>query len=217
MKWLHWGCLDYQQSLENQKQLLSEVQQGAEDHVVFCTHPPVVTLGRAAQDYEYKDWQGELVSIHRGGRSTYHGPNQLVIYPIVDLRRPGRSGLRKEKDIGSYLRLFERSLVETVAIYGVEATGRSSQQRDEQTPAEEATGVWMKDRKLASLGIAVKKWCTFHGAAINLHRDDQAFAGLYPCGFQAQTMVSLEELTGYEIDREEFISHLKEKMLEFFL
>ncbi len=216
--WQDWGCLDYHIALSRQETTLLQVQSGETgDTVIFCTHPPVVTLGRATQDYEYADWSGDLLSINRGGRSTYHGPSQLVIYPIVDLNQKSRSELRRARDIGSYLRLFERVLVETVSDYGVIATGRSSQKRDRETSPEEATGVWVKEKKLASLGIGIKKWCTFHGAAINLHKDDEAFKGVYPCGFNSNVMVSLEELTGEKIDQGGFVGRLKKKMTEIFL
>ena len=216
--WQDWGLIDYNSALSRQQEVLKLVQDKESlETIIFCTHPPVVTLGRSAQDYEFENWQGELIHTTRGGRSTYHGPSQLVVYPILDLRKESQSGYRKKNDVITFLRLFEKSLVETVSEYGVKAKGQTAQKRDKNTTAEMSTGVWVGDRKLASLGIGVKRWCTFHGAAINLHKDKAAFVGVHPCGFKPEVMVSLEELTGEVIDHQDFIDKLKRKLLEFLL
>src|SRR5690606_9542350 len=115
---------------------------------------------------------------------------QLVIYPILNLnfQRKGR----KEKEIAGYLRILENSIVEVLKTYGVESVGKSLQKKSSEDEGKDETGVWVGPQKIASLGIGVKKWVTYHGAAINLEYDPAAFQGLNPCGFQSSTMVSLE-------------------------
>ena len=200
-----WGSVDYPQALERQLILLEKIAET--DHpgvLVFCTHPPVVTLGRATQADDLSDWQGPTIEVSRGGRATYHGPSQLVIYPLVNLKKARKN--RKEKEIVGFLRDFESAIVKTLAIYGLNAQGKSLQKKADS--AEDATGVWVGEKKIASLGIAVKKWVTYHGAAINLDKDPRAFKGLMPCGFSPQVMTSLEACLGQTTSREDFKANL---------
>ena len=196
-----WGLVDYPLALERQLALLEEVaESNLSGVIVFCTHPPVVTLGRATQADDISDWTGARVEVSRGGRATYHGPSQLVVYPIVNLKMARTN--RQEKEIVGFLRDFENAIVKTLADYGLKAQGKSLQKKYE--GLEDATGVWVEDKKIASLGIAVKKWVTYHGAAINLDADSKAFKGLMPCGFSPQVMTNLEVCLGRTIPREEF-------------
>lgn len=200
-----WGLVDYSQALERQLNLLEKMASSdSPGIIVFCTHPPVVTLGRATQVGDVSDWQGSTLEVSRGGRATYHGPSQLVVYPIVNLKWARKS--RKENEIIGFLRDFENAIVKTLSEYGLHAQGKSLQKKSEGT--EDATGVWVGDKKIASLGIAVKKWITYHGAAINLDADPSAFKGLKPCGFSPQVMTSLEDCTHHTISREEFKTKL---------
>jgi lipoate-protein ligase B len=159
------------------------------EKIVVCSHPPVVTLGRGTKKEDVFGWKGDIFEVQRGGRATYHGPGQLVAYPILDLNLRGR-------DLHRYFRLLEGSIVGALKEFGLESEGRES-----------ATGVWIGDRKIASLGIAVKKWVSYHGLAINLEKDPMAFQGINPCGFSTSTMVSLRELRP-EYDRGQFQSCL---------
>ena len=196
-----WGLVDYSQALERQLALLEKVAENdSAGVIVFCTHPPVVTLGRATQADDITEWQGPRVEVSRGGRATYHGPSQLVVYPIVNLKRPRKN--RQEKEIVGFLRDFENAIVKTLAGYGLQAQGKSLQKKSE--GSEDATGVWVNEKKIASLGIAVKKWISYHGAAINLDSDPKAFQGLMPCGFSPQVMTCLEACLGQAVSREEF-------------
>ncbi len=225
LKVLDWGLIDYQTALDEQLKLVDEVAENpAQGFLIFCTHPPVVTLGRKTQAGDVFDWQGPMLEISRGGRATYHGPSQLVIYPIFPV-----------KDIHKYLRAFEQAIVDTLKSYNVEAVGKSLQtnelaQNANPSPSAEAktslasmakpsnsaeeTGVWVGSRKIASLGIGIKKWITYHGAAINLDEDPKAFWGMNPCGFKRETMVSLEKLTGQRIDRADFTKKLTQNLLQ---
>lgn len=207
-----WGPIDYEKALEQQLLLVDQVHsQNLAGIIVFCTHPPIVTLGRKTQAGDVFAWPGEIKEISRGGRATYHGPSQLLIYPIInlDLVRPHRP----LHDIGKFLRNFEQAIVNTLSKFGVAAQGKSLQKKSEVDATSEETGVWVENRKVGSLGIGIKKWVTYHGAAINLDNDPQAFQGMNPCGFSAQTMISLEELIGKKIDREKFQKLLFEQLL----
>lgn len=145
---------------------------------MFCRHYPVVTLGRASQPEDVFGWSGETVEVQRGGRATYHGPSQLTVYPIVDLRR-------RKRNVTGYLRTLEELLLKYLKERGVLG----------QTVAGE-TGIWVGEephrRKIASIGIAVKNWITYHGFSLNLEDDPEAFKGINPCGFSAATMTCLE-------------------------
>jgi lipoyl(octanoyl) transferase len=200
-----WGLVDYQQALERQLSTLERIHEtDSAGVIVFCTHPPVVTLGRSSQDSDISGWQGQRIEVSRGGRATYHGPSQLMVYPIVNLKRARKN--RKEKEVVGFLRDFENAIVETLAEYDLPAQGKSLQKKGD--GQEDATGVWVGSHKIASLGLAVKKWITYHGAAINLDDDPEAFKGLLPCGFQPQVMTNLEARLGRPVQRQEFKAKL---------
>lgn len=187
MKVERWGQLPYQEALQRQMELVHAVSEGEQDElVVFCTHPPVVTLGRATQNGDLTSWTGEIVEIQRGGRATYHGPSQVVAYPILDLSK-------RNRDLHLFIRNIEKAVIDALREFGVEAEVSKGN-----------TGVWIGNRKIASIGIAVKKWVSYHGVAINIDHDPQAFRGLNPCGFSSETMVSLEELINKKVTHEEF-------------
>lgn len=207
----NWELIDYADSVKKQESLLEEIKEKNKPGViVFCTHPPVVTLGRGTQAGDVFSWQGPLIEISRGGRATYHGPSQVVVYPIINLNFA--SDKRAAKDVGVFLRNLEQCIVNSLKTYGIESQGRSLQQKNgEEVPAEE-TGVWVGRQKIASLGIAVRKWITYHGAAINLDEDPQAFQGLRPCGFTKETMTSIEKILGHKVNRTEYINQLTNQL-----
>lgn len=187
-----WGLIDYREALERQTVLVEKVAAGElPDTIVFCSHPPVVTLGRSAKPQDLIGWQGDIIEVSRGGRATYHGPNQLVIYPILNLARERKS--LKMRDIGAYLRSLENILIDVLADADIQAVAKTIDSVDEQGDKISATGVWVGKKKIASIGVAVKKWVTYHGAALNIKRDPTAFQGLRPCGFDASIMTSVEE------------------------
>ena len=207
-----WGIVDYEEALQRQTELVETVHKDSSaGYLIFCTHPPVVTLGRATKPDDVFGWSGKIIEISRGGRATYHGPSQLVVYPILNLTKE-RKG-RKDREIVGFLRVLEDSIVEVLQSYGVEAQGRSLQKNPNTESEGDETGVWVGRQKIASLGIGVRKWITYHGAAINLTYDPKAFTGMNPCGFKTETMVSLEQLTNTALDTEEFKIKLKEKLL----
>lgn len=201
-----WGLIDYEQALEKQLELVEEVfEKQIPGYLIFCSHPPVVTLGRATQKEDIADFQGKTIEVSRGGRATYHGPSQILIYAIVNLKLERNN--RQPREVVGFLRDFENSLVEVLRSYNIEAKGKSLQTRQNQTKTDE-TGVWVGSQKIASLGIAVKKWVTYHGAALNVNFDPKAHQGIRPCGFEPSIMTSLEEQLGQRIEN----SQLKERL-----
>lgn len=213
-KIMDWGLVGYEEAVQKQLQLVEEVS-ADENHpgyIVYCTHSPVVTTGRQTQPADVFAWKGPVVEVSRGGRATYHGPSQLVIYPILNLKKSRHN--RSPQEIRGYLREFEMAIIETLKNYEVAAVGKTAQKLEGARETSDETGVWVGPKKLASLGIAVKKWTTYHGAAINLDYDPDAFLGLNPCGFNSSTMVSLEQLTNQKINREEFKKQLTKQLLQ---
>lgn len=205
-----WGLIDYQTALLKQLELVEKVaDQNHAGYLIFCTHPPVVTTGRATRESDIFAWQGQVVDVSRGGRATYHGPSQVIVYPIINLRFARHE--RKEKEIVGFLRDFENAIVKTLKHYGIQAQGRSLQKNVDSEGDE--TGVWVQNKKIASLGIAVKKWVTYHGAAINFSNDETAFQGINPCGFSTDVMTSVEVLCLKSPGIEEFKKILSEHLI----
>ena len=207
-----WDLIDYAAALQKQLEYADQVS-ADENHpgfLIFCTHPEVVTTGRQTKPEDIFNFQGPVIEISRGGRATYHGPSQIVVYPILNLKK-SRAG-RSPQEIRGYLRDFEKAIVETLKYFEVPAEGNH-------TDKVEDTGVWVKTasglKKIASLGIAVKKWTTYHGAAINLHEDPRAFQGINPCGYKTETMISLEKFLGRKINPEIFKQHLRLNLEKF--
>lgn len=211
----NWGLVPYEIAMERQLQVLEEVAAtNSAGVLVFCTHPHVVTTGRATKEGDVTDFRGPVIEVSRGGRATYHGPSQLVVYPILNLNQPRKN--RKEHEIVGVIRELENAIIECLKDFGIQAIGRSLQKRMNSEFLEEETGVWVGDKKIASLGMAVRKWISYHGAAINLDQDSQAFVGLKPCGFTTETMISAEQILGTKIDRESFQKKLEAILLRAF-
>lgn len=167
------GTVPYREAWDLQRSLAGAVSQGAiPDTVIFLEHPPVVTLGRRTDEQELHIPEGadvEIVETDRGGKSTYHGPGQLVCYPIFDLTRHGQ-------DVKKYVRDLEQALIKTLAPLGVEAT-----------PIEGLTGIWLEHppRKIASIGVHISRWVTTHGYALNVDLDPAPFTEwITACGLE---------------------------------
>jgi lipoyl(octanoyl) transferase len=197
---IDWGLIPYELSLSEQLKLVESVQKNPdEEFLVFCSHPPVVTLGRGTEPQDVQGWKGEIHEISRGGRATYHGPEQVVCYPIIHLQK-------RKPDLHLHLRNLEDGIVRSLSHYGFKAQGKK----------DDATGVWIGEKKIASIGIAVKKLVTFHGLAVNVNNDPLAFTGISPCGFTQNTMTSLQNLRGDFTSKDEYKEHLKEELLAVF-
>src|ERR671925_1773040 len=160
---LNLGRTPYREAWQLQRSLAAAVSQGAiPDTVVMLEHPPVVTLGRRTGEGELHipaDAEVEIVETDRGGKSTYHGPGQLVCYPILDLTRHG-------EDVKKYCRDLEEALIRTLAAFDVHATR-----------IDGLTGIWLErpPRKIASIGVHIAKWITTHGYALNVDLDPAPF------------------------------------------
>lgn len=162
------------------------------DVLLFVEHPHVYTLGKSGAEEnmlrsmaELQNWDAEFVKIDRGGDITYHGPGQIVGYPILDLDR-------HFTDIHKYLRYLEEVLIRVCSDYGFTA-GR----------IEELTGVWVGNEKIAALGIRCSRWVTMHGFALNVNTDLNYFENIVPCGIQDKAVTSLQKLAGRVIDTNE--------------
>ncbi|MBL7545160.1 MAG: lipoyl(octanoyl) transferase LipB [Bdellovibrionaceae bacterium] len=197
-----WGMIDYFESNKRQLELVEKVHhENLPGIIVFCTHPEVVTLGRATEAGDVFSWDGPIAEISRGGRATYHGPSQLVIYPIINLKHE-RLATQQQQDVVGHLRRLENAIVDWLKTLNIDAEGKSldtkhrKSQVDHNGKSLEETGVWVDGKKVASLGIAVKKWVTYHGAAINLLTDNTAFRGMHPCGFSRSIMTDVQTLLG---------------------
>jgi lipoyl(octanoyl) transferase len=175
-RWL--GRISYEEGLRLQESLLSAKVAGDPDnHLLLLEHEPVYTMGRNRDDSSLREESILPHPVHRtnrGGQATYHGPGQLVGYPVLDLSLFGR-------DLHDYLRFLEEILIILLSRHGI-AGGRM----------EGKTGVWVGERKIASLGVGVRKWISMHGFAINICGDLSAFNHITPCGLPGVTMTSLE-------------------------
>ena len=203
---IHLGSRPYKAALEWQKRMVRYRTDGSiRDTLFYLEHPDVITLGR---DYPEEDIacveqsalkaKIEFYRITRGGGLTYHGPGQLVVYPVFNLSR-------REKDLHAYISQLEEGIIRTFADYGLECRRN-----------EGYTGVWVEDRKIASIGVAVKKWITFHGAAINLTTNLDKFKLIKPCGLPAEVMTTAELELKKVISTSEFAEKLSEKYAEIF-
>jgi lipoyl(octanoyl) transferase len=195
-RWL--GRVFFGDALALQEQLVAEkrADHSLNDELLLLEHEPVYTIGRTPDQSSLRGTghlPHPLFPINRGGQATYHGPGQLVGYPIIDLRRCGQ-------DLHRYLRWLEELLVETLAEIGIAATMRAG-----------LTGVWVADRKIASIGVGVRHWITMHGFALNVGGDLSPFAQIVPCGIANVTMTSIEKETGQTFSVEE-IARVVEKI-----
>jgi lipoate-protein ligase B len=183
-KVLDLGRRDYGEVWAMQRELVGARQRDEiPDTLVLVEHPDVITLGRGThRENLVAPGDMPIFEIERGGDVTYHGPGQLVGYPIFLLRD------KEERDLHRYLRNIEESLILAVAEYGI-AGGRK----------EGWTGVWSGERKLASIGVAVKRWVTLHGFALNVATDLSRFAVINPCGLEANVMGSMSSVLGRSI------------------
>ncbi len=175
------GRRPYREVWDLQRALVERVGAGdTPETLILVEHEPVVTIGRGLglPDAE-AETRFPVLRVERGGGVTYHGPGQLVGYPIVRL---------DDRDVRGHLRRIENGLVALVARYGLEGRAR-----------EGLTGLWVGERKVASIGVAVRRWVTWHGFALNVSTDLAGFEGLSPCGLDAAVMTSLEALAGRTI------------------
>lgn len=208
------GLIDYKKAWDYQKELFQSIidvkstsrKQGVDiatqSHLLFCEHPHVYTLGKSGDkknllvnEAYLKSRGATFYKINRGGDITYHGPGQIVGYPILDLDN-------FFTDIHKYLRLLEESVIKTLVEYGIKGERSSGE-----------TGVWLDvgqptARKICALGVRSSRWVTMHGFAFNINSDLSFFRNIVPCGIADKSVTSLQEELGHKLD----ISEVKEKL-----
>jgi lipoyl(octanoyl) transferase len=184
VRWL--GRIEFADALAQQEEIVARKRRepSAPDKLLLLEHNPVYTIGRTPDQSSLlgvAHLPHPLFPINRGGQATYHGPGQLMAYPILDLRRYGQ-------DLHRYLRWLEQLLIELLGEYEIAGERR-----------EGLTGVWIGPRKIASIGVGVRHWITMHGLALNVGGDLTPFAHIVPCGLNNVTMTSMEKETGKTI------------------
>ena len=216
------GRIDYKQAWDYQEKLFDQIiaikrQNRREEtnletssYLLFCEHPHVYTLGKSGDEknllvnQEYLKSRGATFhKINRGGDITYHGPGQIVGYPILDLEN-------FFTDIHKYLRFLEEAIIQTLAEYGIES-GRSDGE----------TGVWLDSgtknaRKICALGVRSSRWVTMHGFAFNVNPDLDYFGNIIPCGIIDKSVTSMEQELGKKVDMQEVKDKLKVHLATIF-
>lgn len=225
VKFINLGEIDYQKGWDYQTELFDAIvlrkinnrkidsnkQESTDNYLIFCTHPHVYTLGKSGSednllldDHGLKEKQATYYKINRGGDITYHGPGQLVGYPILDLDN-------FFTDIHKYLRLLEEAVILTLADYRIEA-GR----------IEGLTGVWLdhdkqtNPRKICALGVKSSRWVTMHGFAFNINANLDYFNNIIPCGIDDKAVTSLHVELGREVEMKEVAAKLIGHIAELF-
>ena len=216
------GKIDYKECWDFQEELFAEIlvvkssnkkedkTTETKNHLIFCEHPHVYTLGKSGdeknllvnEDY-LKSRGATFHKINRGGDITYHGPGQLVGYPIIDLDN-------FFTDIHKYLRFLEEAVILTLKEYGLES---------ERSPGE--TGVWFdvgtpKARKICALGVKSSRWVTMHGFAFNINSDLSYFGNIIPCGITDKSVTSLQKELGKEMDIDQVKNKVKSHLIDLF-
>jgi len=175
------GLMEYGEALAWQESLRDRVLAGAPDVLLLLEHPPVYTLGRGADPAFLGEAVGGTIPVRRstrGGQVTYHGPGQVVGYPLLDLRR-------HRPDVRWYVTSLEEVLIRSLARFAIAGSRRPG-----------APGVWVGTRKIGSVGIAIRRWCTWHGFALNVSCDLAPFRAITPCGLRGVEMTSLVQEGG---------------------
>lgn len=221
------GIIDYQKAWDYQEVLLKEnvqvklakgkgapatdipvaTEEETTNYLLFCEHPPVYTLGKSGHienllinEQQMQEQGISFFSTNRGGDITYHGPGQVVAYPILDLEN-------FFTDIGKYLRNLEETVIRTLAEYGIIGTRSAGE-----------TGVWLnpedktRARKICAMGVRCSRWITMHGLALNVNTDLQYFNNIIPCGIADKKVASMQE----ELGREVSLAEVKERMQRHF-
>jgi lipoyl(octanoyl) transferase len=216
------GLIDYQEAWDYQEKLFAETialkierrngttEEETQHHLLFCEHPHVYTLGKSgSEDNLLLDENGlsehdaRFYKINRGGDITYHGPGQLVAYPIFDLDH-------FFTDIHKYMRFLEEAVIKTLAIYGIKGDR-----------SEGFTGVWIDPekptaRKICAMGVKSSRWVTMHGIGFNVNSNLSYFSHIVPCGIDDKAVTSMQQELGKEVNMDEVKAHLKQALANQF-
>ncbi|KJJ85683.1 lipoate-protein ligase B [Candidatus Omnitrophus magneticus] len=199
------GLIEYTAYLTLQNELLNNRRAGTvNDTLILAEHPSVITFGKLAQGEGFKDKEYfnrervSFVNTTRGGKITYHGPGQLMIYPIIDLKA-------LKKDITRYIKFLENAVIAGLKSFDI--IGETLEGRH---------GVWVDKKKIAFIGVAVKEWVTYHGVSVNINNDITAFTKIIPCGENDITATSAKEIKGYALNFEAVKKIFQERFIEEF-
>ena len=200
----NWNLLRYEDALSKQKTLVNERLAGRTgDSLVFVEHPAVVTIGRSGNNGDLcvpeevlRKMGVELFYTDRGGRATFHGPGQMVVYPIIKLKQP---------DLHWYVHTLLESLAFVIRMYGL-------------NPVEKKgfPGLWVNGGKIASIGISVKRWVTYHGIALNVNLDLNTFNWIIPCGNPDEKITSMRKELGRSVNLQNILALFEKKFQGFF-
>jgi lipoyl(octanoyl) transferase len=204
-RWL--GVTDYLKAKDLQHQLVAErAEDRIPDTFLYCEHPPVITLGRGFLRNPSPITappEVPIIETERGGLATFHGPGQLVVYPIVKIEK--QSGITAKKGVVDLIRFLENWIIGTLGDFKISA-GR----------VPEKTGVWIdSERKIASIGIGVRRWVSYHGLALNLSTGPDPWNWIQPCGFRASDMTDLQQEIGQVVTSEDFALVLQKIFLRY--
>jgi len=192
------GLSDYNDTWKLQKKLQSKRILGEiEDHLLLVEHPPVFTLGKNAskQHIINNSEDVSIIQTDRGGNITFHGPGQLVCYPILDLNHYKRS-------ITWYMRELEQLIIDVLGEYDIKASRKKG-----------LTGTWVKDKKIAALGVRISRWVTMHGFSLNIDPDLNFYKNIIPCGIKEYGVTSMAKIMGNEVPS---MDEVKTKMTKHF-
>jgi len=192
------GLSDYNETWKLQKKLQSKRILGEiEDHLLLVEHPPVFTLGKNAskQHIINNSEDVSIIQTDRGGNITFHGPGQLVCYPILDLNHYKRS-------ITWYMRELEQLIIDVLGEYDIKASRKKG-----------LTGTWVKDKKIAALGVRISRWVTMHGFSLNINPDLNFYKNIIPCGIKEYGVTSMAKIMGNEVPS---MDEVKTKMTKHF-
>jgi lipoyl(octanoyl) transferase len=192
----HWGIMDYLEVLHWQRRFTSERGPETPDQIWCLQHPPVYTLGLSGRK-EHLLNPGDIPVHHsdRGGQVTYHGPGQLVMYLLLDLKRRGVT-------VKKYVFSLEQAILAMLKDMGIAAHRR-----------EGAPGIYVHDKKLAALGIRIRKGCCYHGISLNVDMDLSPFSGINPCGYPGMAVTQMSQL-GYDLNTDEYAMKLLPYLME---
>lgn len=208
LKIIDWGPSGYTQAVDNQIDLVNakKADPSSPDLLIFTEHSPVFTIGSRTGAESHLLWDQQTlkdrgIEVHktnRGGDITYHGPGQLIIYPILSLHK---------RDLADYLRKLEIVIIRVLQSFEIDAGTR-----------EGKTGIWIEDRKICAIGVAVKSWITYHGLALNINPDLSHFQGIIPCGITDGSVTSLQNeistLPEKKLIKERFVVEFKSVFYE---
>jgi lipoate-protein ligase B len=192
------GLKEYAEVWRLQKELVEErISNNIPDHLIIVEHPPVITVGKRGASLP-PHLPIPAFHVERGGEATFHGPGQLVGYPIMSL-------IQRSLDIGRFVRSLEQVLIDLLRNYDIDSERVAGH-----------PGVWVHGRKIASIGLAVSRWVTYHGFALNVNTDLSYFHLIRPCGLDPDKMTSMAKIRGARLDMDEVKAKFKEHFARIF-